>query len=182
LQKRIMLLTGSPGIGKTTILLRAVEDLKARGYKVGGMVSHEVLSSGTRVGFEALDVSDGRRGYLAHVNQTSGPQVGKYRVNLTDLDNVGARAIANAIENSDVIVIDEIGPMELFSDKFKDAVRKVVEGKKPTIAVVHWKARDILINQVKSREDTEMLVVTLENRKSLHEVLARRVVESLAAK
>jgi nucleoside-triphosphatase len=126
LQKQIILLTGSPGVGKTTVLLRAVEDLKARGYKVGGMVSREVLSSGARVGFEALDVSDGRRGWLAHVNQKSGPQVGKYRVNLADLNSVGARAIADAVENSDIIVIDEIGPMELFSENFRDAARKVV--------------------------------------------------------
>jgi nucleoside-triphosphatase len=182
LQKRIILLTGSPSIGKTTVLLRVVEDLKARGHKIGGMVSREVCSCGTRVGFEIMDVSDGLRGWLAHVSQKSGPQVGKYRVNLADLDNVGVRAIVNALGNSDILVIDEIGPMELFSENFREAVREVVESKKPAIAVVHWKARDIFIDQVKSREDAETYVVTIENRESLHEVAVKKAVESLAGK
>lgn len=179
MQKRIILLTGNPGVGKTTVLLKVVEDLKARGCKVGGMVSCEVRSCGTRVGFEVLDLSNGRRGWLAHVNQKSGPQVGRYRVNLADLDSVGAEAIVSAVENSDIVVIDEIGPMELFSESFRKAVRKAVESRKPVLAVVHWKARDTLIDEVKRREDAETHVVTSENRESLHGVVVRKVVESL---
>ncbi|NWF97298.1 MAG: DUF2478 domain-containing protein [Candidatus Thorarchaeota archaeon] len=111
MNKRILLLTGNPGVGKTTVLLRVVEALKAKGYSVGGMISREVRSGGTRVGFEILDLASGRRGWLAHVNQPSGPQVGKYRVNLEDLNSIGAEAIANAVASSDVVAIDEIGPM-----------------------------------------------------------------------
>jgi nucleoside-triphosphatase len=170
----VLLLTGSPGVGKTTVLLRVVEALKASGYSVGGMVSREVRSCGTRVGFEILDLGSGRRGWLAHVNQPSGPQIGKYRVNLQDLDNIGATAIADASENSDVVAIDEIGPMELFSEKFKEAVKKAVESGKLVVGVVHWKARDKLIEEVKKREDTEIITVTYENRDKLHETIIKK--------
>jgi nucleoside-triphosphatase len=182
LQKPIILLTGNPGVGKTTVLLRVVEGLKARGCKVGGMVSCEARSFGTRVGFEVLDLSNERRGWLAHVNQKLGPQVGRYKVNLADLDSVGAEAIVNAVENSDIVVIDEIGPMELFSESFRKAVRKAVESRKPVLAVVHWKARDALIDEVKRREGAETHVVTSENRENLHRVVVKKVVEFLAKK
>ena len=182
MKKRLLLLTGSPGVGKTTVLLRVVECLKAKGYSVGGMLSREVRSDKTRVGFEILDLSSDRRGWLAHVNRKVGPSVGKYRVNLEDLDNIGANAIVNAAENFDVVVIDEIGPMELFSEKFKEAVRRAVEGGKLVVGVVHWKARDRLIEEVKKREDTEVFVVAYENRNKLHETIVEKAVNFLETK
>ena len=177
MKKRLLLLTGSPGVGKTTVLLRVVECLKAKGYSIGGMVSREVRSREARVGFEVLDLSSDRRGWLAHVNQPSGPQVGKYRVNLEDLNSIGAEAIMEAVDKCDVIAIDEIGPMELFSEKFKEAVRKAVESRKLVVGVVHWKARDRLIEEVKAREDTEIITVTHENRDKLHESIAGKAME-----
>jgi len=174
-----LLLTGSPGVGKTTVLLKVVDALKTRGYSVGGMISREVRSRGVRVGFEILDLGSGRRGWLAHVNQKIGPQVGKYRVNLDDLNGVGVEAIVRAVENFDVIAIDEIGPMELYSEKFKEAVRKAVESRRLVVGVVHWKARDKLIDAVRAREDSEVHMVSYENRDRLHEVVVERAVEFL---
>jgi nucleoside-triphosphatase len=182
LKKRLLLLTGSPGVGKTTVLLRVVECLKAKGYSIGGMVSREVRSREARVGFEVLDLGSGSRGWLSHVNQKVGPRVGKYRVNLEDLDNIGANAIVNAAENFDVVVIDEIGPMELFSEKFREAVRMAVECGKLVVGVVHWKARDRLIEEVKRREDAEMIAITYENRTKLHEAIVEKAVEFLETK
>jgi nucleoside-triphosphatase len=164
LQKRVLLLTGNPGVGKTTVLMKVVNTLKENDHCVGGMISREAREGGTRVGFEILDLSSDSSGWLAHVNQKNGPQVGKYRVNMKDLDLVGAKAIADAVENCAIIAIDEIGPMELFSEKFKEATRKALESSKPVIAVVHWKAKDKLISEAKSREDAETFTVTQENR------------------
>jgi len=179
LKKRVLLITGSPGTGKTSVLLKTVDALKARGYSVGGVISREARVGWTRVGFEILDLDSGRRGWLAHVNQPSGPQVGKYRVNLEDLNSIGAEAIMEAVDKCDVIAIDEIGPMELFSEKFKEAVKRAVECGKVVVGVVHWKARDRLIEEVKKREDTEILEVTSENRNKLHENIVGKVIEFL---
>jgi nucleoside-triphosphatase len=177
LKKRVLLLTGNPGIGKTTVLLKVVEALKVKGYSVGGMISREVRSCGTRVGFEILDLKSGRRGWLAHVNQKVGPQVGKYRVNLEDLDSIGAEAILRAVEECDVIAIDEIGPMELFSEKFRLAVGKAFESDKLVVGVVHWKARHKLIDDAKAREDAEVYTVTYENRDKIHETIVEKAVK-----
>jgi nucleoside-triphosphatase len=179
LRKRVLLLTGSPGVGKTTVLMKTVSVLKEKGCCVGGMISREAREGRTRVGFEILDLSSGRRGWLAHVNQKSGPQVGKYRVNREDLNFIGAKAIAEAAEKCAVIAIDEIGPMELFSEKFKEATRKALESSKPVLAVVHGKARDKLINEAKSRQDSETFTVTQENRNKLPETITQKTFELL---
>lgn len=179
LPKRVILLTGNPGVGKTTVLTKAVNILKRSGVCMGGMISREVRENGVRVGFEILDLTSGRRGWLAHINQQSGPQVGKYRVNLSDLDAVGAAAIEEAAEKCAAVAIDEIGPMELFSEKFKAAVQKVLESQKPAVAIIHWKADDKLIKAAKSREDAEILTVTQESRDKLPEIIAQKILAAL---
>ncbi|MFQ5758841.1 MAG: NTPase [Candidatus Bathyarchaeia archaeon] len=175
--KRLIFLTGRPGVGKTSVLLRAVDILKAKGYKIGGMISREVRERGVRVGFEIVDFRTGGKGWLAHVNHPTGPRVGKYRVNLSDLKTIGASSIHNAVKDADIIVVDEIGPMELFSSDFKEAVVRGIKSKKPMIGTIHYRARDPLINAIKAQEDTEILEVTRENRGRLHTVLVGRVLQ-----
>jgi nucleoside-triphosphatase len=177
--KRVLLLTGNPGVGKTTVLMKTVNALKERGFCVGGMVSREVREGGARVGFEIQDIASSRRGWLAHINQKGGPQVGKYRVNIEDLNAIGAQAVSDAVENCKVVAIDEIGPMELFSEKFKDAAWKALDSPKLVIAVVHWKAKDRLIGAAKKREDAEIITVTLENREKLDQQVTEKALAHL---
>jgi nucleoside-triphosphatase len=175
--KRLILITGQPSIGKTTILLRTVDALKIKGYKIGGMISREIREGGARVGFEIVDLETRQKGWLAHVNQPDGPKISKYRVNLSDLDAIGAISILNAVADADVIVVDEIGPMELVSPAFKDAVSRAIENEKPVLGTIHYRARDSLITAIKARKDAEILEVTQENREHLHNLIIDRVVE-----
>ena len=172
--KHVFLVTGPPGIGKTTLLLETVNLLKKRGFKVGGMLSHEVRENGNRIGFEIVDLGSEKRGCLAHVNQQTGPQVGKYRVNMKDLENIGAEAIAAAVSKCEIVAIDEIGPMELFSQKFRSAVKNALQSSRTTIAVVHWKAKDRLIDYARGMESAEIFIVTSENRDKLGQQLAAK--------
>jgi nucleoside-triphosphatase len=178
--KRIILITGSPGVGKTTVLVKTVDDLKAKGFKVGGMLSREVRLYGIRVGFEITSISDNERGWLAHVDQRQGPQVGKYRVNLGDLNRVGVTAILKAIETCDVIAIDEVGPMELFSEDFKEAVGKAVQSRKFVVATVHWREKDDLIAGLNNVEEAHLLEVTRDNREELHELVVKEAIEFMS--
>ena len=175
----MFILTGAPGSGKTTVLEKTVKALKDHGISVGGVVSQEVREGGTRVGFEILDLATGKHSWLAHVSQMSGPEFGRYHVNLVDLESVGAKAIVNALANSDVVAIDEIGPMELFSGLFKAAVEKAFEGDKLIIAVVHFKAHNRLVVESKARADAEVFVVTERSRIELPDVLVEKVLAFL---
>ena len=136
--KRIILLTGPPGIGKTSVFRRTIRELKEQGKIIGGVICHEVREAGVRVGFEIMDLSTGQRGWLAHVNQPAGPKIGKYTVNLTDLDVIGAGSILDAVKNADVLALDEIGPMEILSPAFSNALVKAVESGKPMVGTIHY--------------------------------------------
>ncbi len=177
--KRILILTGSPGVGKTTVLAKTVSDLRGRGVNVGGMFSREVREGTNRVGFELVDVAAAKVGCLASVKQKDGPQVGKYRVNLNDLESIGAQAINTAVEKSDAVAIDEIGPMELFSQKFKEATKKALDSNKLVLAVVHQKAQDKLITEAKGKQNAEVFTVTVENREKLSDELVEKAVAFL---
>ncbi len=169
--------TGLPGIGKTTVLLRTIKVVEESGYRVGGMVTEETREHGVRVGFALIDLLTHKRGWLAHVTQPSGPSVGRYRVNLEDLNTVGVKAIEQAEEDPAValIAIDEVGPMELYSSAFKEVIRRVLRGPKPVVGVIHYRVRDPIIDEVRSLEDIEVMEVTYANR----EVLPQRAAEKV---
>lgn len=136
--------------------------------------------SGVRVGFEVTDLSSGNMGWLASVHQKGGPQVGRYRVNIVDLNGIGVKAILEAGEKLDVVIIDEVGPMELFSMKFREAVEKAVESKKLVVSTVHWKMSGELIDSIKKREDGEIHILTNENRDRVLEEIIREALDFLS--
>lgn len=177
--KRLFFVTGRPGVGKTTVLLKVIEELRARGCSVGGMVSREVRQGGARVGFEIIDLRTDRKGWLAHVNQPTGPQVSKYRVNLHDLDEIGVKAIQEALRESDVVAVDEIGPMELFSQAFRRVVEDALSSNKLILGVIHHSARDPILEELKRRDDAHIETVTLENRSSVHKILIESALQYL---
>jgi nucleoside-triphosphatase len=167
MRKKVFLVTGPPMIGKTTVLIKVADGLKDQGYRVGGMVSQEVRLDGVRVGFEICDYESGEVGWLAHVKQASGPKIGKYRVNLENLDFIGVKAIQSALSEADAVLIDEIGPMELCSKKFVEAVEEAISGDNCVLATIHYRANHPFVRKVKSKLDNRMLVVTRENRSKL---------------
>ena len=79
-----------------------------------------------------------------------------------------------------MVVIDEIGPMELFSAKFKEAAKRALNSSKLVITVVHQKAQDELVREAKSRVDSEVFEVTIEDRDTLHEVVVEKIVAFLS--
>ena len=170
----IVFLTGSPGVGKSRIVRNVVERLRLNGVKVGGMTSADLRSGPTRIGFEIRDLLTGKVGVLAHVSQAAGPRIGKYRVNSEDLDSIGAQAILFAIKDADLIVIDEVGPMELTSRKFKDAVQAALVCGKPVLGTVHRNAQDPIVRAIKSGQGIEVIEVTHETRDTLPKTIAER--------
>lgn len=175
------LVTGRPGIGKTTCVQRASELLISRGVRVGGMITLERREGGVRVGFEVRDVMSGAVGTLASVGGGAGPRIGKYTVNLADLERVGVEAISRALREAQVVVIDEIGPMELLSRKFIDAVFSALDSPKPVLATIHVRAGESEVGRrILSRGDVRLYELTLANRERAPHELARVVANLLS--
>jgi nucleoside-triphosphatase len=158
------LLTGRPGVGKTTVVRTVVARLGAR---AGGFYTEEIRRQGRRVGFRLVSL-EGPTGTLASVDISSRYRVGKYRVDLDDLERVGVDALRRAVAQPEVaiVVIDEIGKMELFSAAFREQVEAALHGNKPVLATVMAGAH-AWVDTVKSRPSATLVEVTLANRDAL---------------
>ena len=157
--------TGSPGVGKSTLVAKVTSGTKLR---VGGVLARDRRYKDRRTGFELLDLSTGMVGILAD-ESGDGPQLGKYRVHLDDLDLIGAQAVENAL-GCDLIVVDEVGPMELSSHSFVLAVEKAIASPKPMLVVLHQWSNHRLAKKIRST--FKVYTVTRENREALAEEIA----------
>jgi nucleoside-triphosphatase len=169
----IIVLTGPPGAGKTTAIMRAARELKERGMKIGGIVSRELRENNERIGFEFIDLATGDKSVLASITG-NGPRVGKYFVNLTGC-RFAAERLKIAASNSDIIICDEIGPMELKSQEFIDSVENLLEVDKKVVVVVHQKLNHTVTDQFRYKSSL-LINLGLENRDKVNEILVDRLI------
>jgi nucleoside-triphosphatase len=159
--KRI-LLTGRPGCGKTTLIQRVVNDLA---LPAGGFYTQEIRERGARIGFKLVTL-DGKEAVFAHVNFKTSERLGKYGLDLSKLDTVGVAAVRKAVHSRHLVVIDEIGPMEIRSPIFRDAVNEAFDSDVPILATIV--ARSLpFTDAIKKRSDVYLVEVRSENRKQL---------------
>jgi nucleoside-triphosphatase len=162
-----VLLEGRPGVGKTTVARRLADRVKAKGFVTG-----EIREGRTRVGF-AVESLDGERAVVAHVDFPGPPRVGKYGVDVEAFERVALPAL-KGIRKGQLVVIDEIGKMELASEAFCEAVERLVERDVLLVATVH-SFRHPFTDALKRRDDVEVVKVTAANRDELPERLAGRL-------
>lgn len=170
--KRIRFFTGPPGIGKTTVLLKTIEHLKDYGLLVGGFISSEIRVGDKRVGFGLKDILTGRVGILAHVDQSIGPRIGQYRVNLSDLDAIGVNAIESALASANIIAVDEVGPMEILSEGFRGSVYRALRSRKAILGILHFRIQHVLAEDIRKHSECTVIEVTLSNRNELPQIVS----------
>ena len=161
--KRNILITGPPGCGKSTLIEEVINRIEE---PVTGFFTREIKVGGRRVGF-SINTVDGRKGILAHQNIRSQFRVGKYGVNIEDIDSLAVSAMIPA-QRKQVIVIDEIGKMECFSDLFKETLIQVLDSPNCVIGSIALKGGSF-IQGIKNRDDVTVSSVTPETRDSLVE-------------
>jgi len=167
----IIVLTGVPRVGKTTAIMRLALVLKERGVKVGGIVSRELRTNNMRIGF---DLSTDDKSVLASLTGR-GPKVGKYFVNLEGC-RFAAERLKDAVKNSDIIICDEIGPMDLKSKEFIDSVKDLLNVNKKVIAVVHQKLVHAVTDEFRYKCSL-LIEMNLQNREKISEILLSKCSE-----
>ncbi len=163
--KKNILLTGRPRVGKSTLILKVVERLKKEGCLLGGFYTLEVREGGNRIGFN-INTLDGKTGVLARVGLKSSYRLGKYGIEMGQFEEIALAALKDAIEKRDIIIIDEIGYMELKSRRFRELVLRALDSQKPVLATV-MKNKFDFPESIKARDDTEVVRVRADNRDSL---------------
>ncbi len=167
-------IAGLPGSGKTQVLLRVVDMIRDEELRIGGMITEPITEGHRRVGFNVVNWLTGEKKVFAHVDIESGVFVDKYGVDLDTLDSVGVAAIKKAIEDEvDLILIDEIGKMEMESENFVAAVKDALDTEIAILMTMHKKSRNPLLQDIRRRDDIRMLEVTPINRNLLPYKISR---------
>ena len=166
--KQAYLLSGAPGVGKTTIIRQAIATVKGR---AGGFYTREIRSQGVRQGFEIITL-DGSSAILAHVDIHSPYRVSKYGVDTENLDKVGVAALRRATQECDVVVIDEVGKMELFSLAFQEAVLEALNSGKKLLGTVMLPSHP-WADQIKRHPKVKVLLVSRTNHQQVLEEVLR---------
>lgn len=170
-----LLLTGPPGVGKTTLVKRIVVKMRSH-IRCSGFITEEVRSEeGDRIGFD-IHTLRGRVAPLARKGLAEGPRVGDYRVDIHSLERVAVPAMTDT--EAELLVVDEIGLMELASPLFKEAVLMLLEDHRPLLGTIRLRSEPFC-NWVKARPGVEVVEVTVENRDELVEMLAVRLIDDV---
>lgn len=166
-----ILLTGRPRSGKTTLLQALIKDVPAK----QGLVAAEVRKDGERIGFDLQD-NQGRIAPLARIDTPTEHTVGRYSVDIASLDDFIDPLFA--YQPDELLYIDEIGHMQLFSEKFRRLIKNYLDSDHDLIGTISYIYKYPFITEVRRRDDVLLCVATPENRddlkESLHAALANR--------
>jgi len=172
-----ILITGNPGVGKTTLIQNIISRLNV---SVGGFYTVEVRDeNGKRWGFKIISLN-GREEVLASVDVVSSRKVSKYGVDVGAVNRVGVTAIQDALKSKDIVVIDEIGRMELISDRFRDIVQEALDSPKLVLGTIALKETNTA-KKIKERQDTRLIRLTRANFHEIETYIGRLLQKKLDA-
>lgn len=166
--KKNIFLTGAPSSGKTTVIKKVIKKLP---YPANGFYTQEDRKDGRRVGFLMISL-DGRRGYLAHQDIKSEFCIRRYGVSVKNIESIAVNSIEPV--NNSVIILDEIGKMECFSEEFKKAALQALDSENIVVGTITLGGTDFIL-EVKQRPDIEMIEVSEGNRNTLSDIILKKV-------
>ncbi|MBN1621917.1 MAG: hypothetical protein JW871_04935 [Endomicrobiales bacterium] len=153
-----LFITGKPGSGKTTLIK---EVCLAHLERLGGFYTEEIKEKDKRLGF-VLKTFDGQQGVLAKKGMKSGAKLNKYGVDLDVLEKIGISSIKKALNEKEIIVIDEIGSMEILSDEFRNVLLECFGSGKKVLATIRYKSQPFT-DEVKKMQNASLVFVSHEN-------------------
>ena len=161
-------LTGAPSSGKTTVIKKIIAKLQ---LPANGFYTQEKKKDDRRVGF-LMKSLDGQQGWLAHQDITSDFHIRRYGVSIKNIETLAVPSIAPV--DDQIIILDEIGKMECFSQKFRTAAIAALNSDNIAIGTITL-GRDEFILSIKARTDLEIHEVTLENRDALPDLILTKI-------
>jgi nucleoside-triphosphatase len=170
LVKKNLLITGLPGVGKTTLIKKLSEALKS--FHPIGFYTEEIREGFERKGFELISL-EGKKGLLSHKDIRSPYKVGQYKVDIKSFEDfLDSISFFNPFTR--LIIIDEIGKMECLSDQFKNLLKEILDSEKWVMASIALKGSG-LIAEIKERKDVQCFEITKRNRDSLFSEILKEV-------
>jgi len=157
-------LTGLPNSGKTTLIKTLISNFQGQGKIVGGMITENIVENMRKVGMEVVDIRTGERATFAHVSFGETHKNINFGLDLEALENVGAASIKKASEDCDIVIVDEVGPIQMESVEFNKTILETIKMNVDIILTIHKKSRHTVVQDIRRRDDMRILDVTPVNR------------------
>jgi nucleoside-triphosphatase len=161
-----VILTGPPGCGKTTVIIKALNEIK---HEKVGFITREIRKGIKRMGF-MIETISGEKALLAHREFKSPHRIGPYGVFIENIESLALKSI-NCGNPSSVIVIDEIGKMECLSSRFREEITRIIDSDRMILATIPVRG-DQFIDSIRKRDDVLVIEINRGNRDELPKKLA----------
>ncbi len=164
-------------------MLKLEKHCRERGFNPNGIITQEVRRNGERIGFKLRDLSSGLEGWLARKDSEGGPKIGKYSVITRDLEEIGVKALeSSASDERRIVLIDEIGPMEMTNSNFRQAISKLLTSENIVIATVKYGSHYEEVDRLSGQEGVTKIVLTQESREVAFQEIVLKIDDWLNPK
>jgi len=172
--KKVFLLTGKPRMGKTTMIKKLIKEIGAD--NCGGFYTEEIIHANDRIGFRCVSVKGGSA-EIANVESQSKTRIGRYGVDINIFEEFVIKALQDAINSKRIIVIDEIGFMQMLSPAFSEIVHDIISGNHIVIGTVPVDSHPE-IDKIKYLMDVAITSLNEFNRDSVSDFLVKDIMDA----
>jgi nucleoside-triphosphatase len=170
---KCFLLTGKPRVGKSTAITRIINRIGPENF--GGFYTEEVRNSTNRIGFNCVTLC-GESQRIASVESKSSLRVGRYGVEIDTFESIALKAVRQSLNTKKIIVIDEIGFMQMLSIPFQELIHEIVSSSQHIILGTICLDRHPQIDKIKELPGIKLYMMHEENRDLTTEVIVNDIL------
>ena len=173
-----ILITGPPRCGKSTLIVKLIEYFSDYNYTIHGFLTPEVQKDGNRIGFDIENINTRERGKLARIgNYNTRYKLGRYYIFIEEFENFISKLEDVVFQDRDLIIIDEIGKMELFSRKFQNLINELFHSDIKIIATIGQKIQHPLKDSLLKIPDIVVFSLSRQNQQEIFERIIAIIAE-----
>lgn len=163
------LIIGPPRCGKSTLITKLISYYKSNGYGLGGFLTPEVTEAGKRIGFDIHDIQSGKKSLLARKgNYNAKHKLGNYCIFIDDFNSYLNELKLSGLETLDLLIIDEIGKMELHSQPFILFLKEVFHSNMKILATIGEKLNHPIKREILSLSNLRLFQLNLSNQQEIY--------------